>query len=164
MITQEEDDELGLVDLTPENGIERHASRWMTLLPGTHVAVKRGAIYHHGIISEGGNVVHFAGTTFENAVICHGTGEDFLLQNVTFFEIQYKDDSEEQRQQAMQRANALRDHLELTPRMYNLFNCNRETFAVLCKIGIPRFREFIPLTIPFIFTSRSTNASSFKRC
>ena len=144
-------DEFGLVDLKPDNGFERRVSQWLSVPIGSHVAVKRGAIYHHGITSENGTVIHLFGSSFADAVIREGSDEEFLRNDTTFFEIVYENDDEHHRERTLHRARALCERLTFTAGLYDIFNFNCETFAVLCRTGTLRFRDYIPLTLTIYF-------------
>lgn len=89
---------LGLViDLTPQNGQEMDKADFGLIPIGSHIAVKCGEIFHHGIYvgihDNKYRVIYVSGDAKDSAVITKGTIQDFLGKASMFFLIKYENDT-----------------------------------------------------------------------
>jgi len=128
-----------LTELAPTHGQELPIVRFGRIPPGSHIAVQRGPIYHHGIYVGDDRFVHFVGGKSGTAVLKNDADTDFLLENRTFFLIHYSDDNDVKRAATTHVANYLLSCLGDIPGLYDAFSNNCESFATFCRTGQPRY-------------------------
>jgi len=132
------------VDLVPTDAIERHCVRFYNLPVGSHVALLRDGTYHHGIyVGEDRGVIHFTGESKEKdtrrARIQLDSLESFVEEDISFYHIQYVDDTEERRAHTVAVAEFLHAHLHDTEGLYHAVVANCECFAAYCRTGKSKF-------------------------
>lgn len=130
-----------LVDLIPLNGEQRRVVSFGRIPVGSHVAVERNTIYHHGIFIGEGKVIHFTGTDKTNSAITEITDEEFMGENTTFLLINYENDNPDRLSLTVRIAKFLEQRLHNQDEMYNAFSCNCESFALLCRTGSLRLEH-----------------------
>ena len=127
------------VDPTPSNAIETPFDVLHELPAGSQIAVKRGTLYHHGIYLGHNEVMHFSGNSETDARVRKDRVHVFMTPNLSFYHVQYADDTEERRAHTVVVAEFLHAHLHDTEGLYHAALANCECFATYCRTGKGRF-------------------------